>query len=512
MPPLRARSRRSRRLVASVVAALLTPATLATLVTGGLVACADAPTRGDGAVLLVVPAGDALGDRMHDEARDYLARLSGFAVASWRPTAPVSRTRLQQEAEARAAALVVALDHASPCEGEGDRYGLEHWDAGAFDNHGGSRGATFVATHGATRLARQYALYEVLRRLGARFFHPEQEFVPRNALADLRPRARTATAVARLGERCQAPDFAERAFTYHGAHPLEVREALSDSAHDFGEAERLNAWVVKNRGDGFIGARAGVAPAERYAERVAELTALRDLLGFPQSAGITLHNEQQGASAAIDPNLATPVKAQIEAVVTKTLASQPAGTFRSFGIHFGKTEFTITPDQETVQWIDWAGEHALALQPGIRVEVNNHTTGSQPVQHYDDLGCPPGTNAAGKADYYDLAFHTDDRFGVKVHTVMFYPLEGPAYVDEQRTFAHKLCLMKEASEQGRPLTFFPEGSWWLSFDNPIPVYLPLYIGARHRDIELVRPLLPRVAVATPPQTVPFRGALVAKQE
>jgi hypothetical protein len=49
--------------------------------------------------------------------------------------------------------------------------------------------------------------------------------------------------------------------------------------------------------------------------------------------------------------------------------------------------------------------------------------------------------------------------------------------------------MEKASAAGRPLTWFPEGSWWLSFDNSVPVYLPLYMWSRARDIELVRPLL-----------------------
>ena len=61
---------------------------------------------------------------------------------------------------------------------------------------------------------------------------------------------------------------------------------------------------------------------------------------------------------------------------------------------------------------------------------------------------------------------------------MFYPLEGPAPRLQPGRFAHKLCLMQKASAAGRPLAWFPEGAWWLTFDNPIPVYLPLHILAR----------------------------------
>lgn len=121
-----------------------------------------------------------------------------------------------------------------------------------------------------------------------------------------------------------------------------------------------------------------------------------------------------------------PVQEQIETLVEQRLAETPDAT--QFGIHFGPTEVTTTPDEETIQWIDWAGRKALEIRPDIPVIINDHISGGQPVEHFDNLGCPPGTNDAGVCDYYDLAFHTDPRLGVSVHTVMFYPLEGPAPV------------------------------------------------------------------------------------
>ena len=45
---------------------------------------------------------------------------------------------------------------------------------------------------------------------------------------------------------------------------------------------------------------------------------------------------------------------------------------------------------------------ALELRPELEILVNDHTTGGQPTPHFDDQGCPPGTNAEGRGDYYDL--------------------------------------------------------------------------------------------------------------
>lgn len=342
-----------------------------------------------------------------------------------------------------------------------------------------------VALGSATRLGRQYAIYELLRRVGARYYHPEDEHLPRVPFESLRARLETPTVLG--AGPVFAPAFVHRSYTFHGAHPLEHLESFSDGRHPVTEAKHVNDWIIKNRGDILRGAGRGIAPADARAERIEQLEALRTRRGLRRTVGITLHNQQQGASADLDPLSPIPLEDQARTLAETRLEAAPDAY--AFGIHFGPTELTTTPDLETVALINAAGQAALALRPDITVEVNDHTTGTQPVDHFDDLGCPPGTNDRGVADYYDLAFHTDPRFAAKVHTVMFHPLEGPAPVYNQKTFAHKLCLMQQASAAGRPLVYFPESAYWLSWDNAIPVYLPLYLYSRWRDIQLIRPLL-----------------------
>jgi hypothetical protein len=459
----------------------------------------------EGAVLVLAPkSGDEMMQRLEGELERYLPALSGAQPAFVRVTPgadPAPGGALEQLAQATGAGLVLVFDgdrlapdlaevgdpalYASLLEQNG--YRLVVIDRGQWKNNVGGYGTTFVLIVATTRLAKQYALYEVLRRLGARFFHPEQEYLPKNDPRQLRLRARTPTVLAKLDSTSYAPDFAPRGYSFHGLHPLEQLESFSDGSFPIDQARRVNEWIVKNRGDQFRGSGRGIASAADAALRVRELDQLRVALGFGRGGGITLHNQQQGAHSSIDSADSSLAKDQIESYVAAQLAQIPDA--QDFGIHFGPTEFTVTPDRETVDWINWAGRKAQAVQPGIRVIVNNHITGSQPTPNFDDLGCPTGTNDAGRGDYYDLAFHSDPSFAVKLHTVMFYPLEGPARVYNQQSFAHKLCLVAQASAIGRPVDYFPEGSWWLSFDNPIPVYLPLYLWARGRDVQLLRPYL-----------------------
>ena len=342
-----------------------------------------------------------------------------------------------------------------------------------------------VALSSRTRLGRQYAVYELLRRVGARYYHPEDDYLPVIPMDSLRSRLETPTILG--AGPIFAPAFVHRSYTFHGPHPLEHLESFSDSRHPVTEAKNVNDWIIKNRGDLMRGAGRGIAPTENRDERVTQLEALRTRRGLRRTVGITLHNQQQGASADLDPTSPIPLEEQARSLVTERLNAVKDAY--GFGIHFGPTELTTTPDRETVALINAAGQKALELRPELIVEVNVHTTGTQPVDHYDDLGCPSGTNDRGVADYYDLAFHTDERFAARVHTVMFHPLEGPAGVYNQPSFAHKLCLMTKASAAGRPLIFFPESAYWLSWDNAIPVYLPLYLHSRWRDIQLIRPLL-----------------------
>ncbi len=432
-------------------------------------------------------------ERLALEASTYLERVTGD-VPRVEHTDDWSHARaLARQARAP---LVVVLDGSSflPQRYDAPRldalgesgFVLDAFEEGTWRSTDGGFGAAFIMLDGNTVLSQQYALYESMRRLGVRFFHPEHEFVPQHALGDLRPLALRPTALHREGLD-YIPDYDWRSWSFHGSHPLEHLESFSDGDVPIDEARNVNAWIVKNRGNRFRGAGRGVSSDESRARRVDELEALRTDMGFARGTGITLHNEQQGASAEIDPSRPEPVQEQIETLVERKLGEVPDA--RWFGIHFGPTEFTTTPDQQTVQWMEWAGAKALELRPDIDVLINVHVTGSQPTPNFDDQGCAPGTNDDGLGDYYDLAFQTDPGLGVSVHTVMFYPLEGDARVYNQQTFEHKLCLMERASAQGRPMQWFPEGSWWLSFDNSVPVYLPLYLWTRHRDVELTKHLL-----------------------
>ena len=323
-----------------------------------------------GAVVVLLPeAADPAVERTVSALEKYVATMVGIAPTVVRLPASASEDDVTNAAEHERAGLAIVIDLAEQgdvAELPDGSYRIVSNDRGTWTNrldHG--NGATFVFLSGASKLADQYAIYELLRRLGARFYHPEQEWVPQVPRAQVRERARTATVIAQRdadGKPLQdyVPDFAARSYTFHGAHPLEHLEAFSDSSFPIDEAEHVEDWIVKNRGNRFRGAGRGIASQESRAARAQELDALRRLMGFPTGRGITLHNQQQGATAVVDPNSSVPPRKQIEDYVDAQLDGA-GDDVTEFGIHFGPTEFTVTPDQETVQSI-----RAPAVSPDVR--------------------------------------------------------------------------------------------------------------------------------------------------
>jgi hypothetical protein len=77
---------------------------------------------------------------------------------------------------------------------------------------------------------------------------------------------------------------------------------------------------------------------------------------------------------------------------------------------------------------------------------------------------------------------------VKVHTLMFYDLFRPAPVYGNESFEFLYDFMAR-NYRTRHLTYFPEAAWWLTFDIAVPLYLPITIEARDRDIQGIRWML-----------------------
>ena len=66
---------------------------------------------------------------------------------------------------------------------------------------------------------------------------------------------------------------------------------------------------------------------------------------------------------------------------------------------------------------------------------------------------------------------------------MYYDLyedAGGAYLHED--FSEHRAFLEERIAAGQPVGYFPESAYWVAFDNPVPLYNPLYARARLLDL------------------------------
>ena len=93
-------------------------------------------------------------------------------------------------------------------------------------------------------------------------------------------------------------------------------------------------------------------------------------------------------------------------------------------------------------------------------------------------------------NYGDINFNflpglADPRVGVMPHTVQFYDLYRPAPTYGNEDFSHiRAFLLEEIGE--RRVIYYPETSYWVSFDIDVPLFLPHYIYSRWNDLYRLR--------------------------
>ncbi|MFO0682144.1 MAG: hypothetical protein U0234_08835 [Sandaracinus sp.] len=314
-------------------------------------------------------------------------------------------------------------------------------------------GGTLVELAGGGLLGRQYAAYELLHALGVRFFHPEETYAPASLHWPEAPL-----------DRVHTPSFRWRSVSLHLTHPLELGDAFLTGTADAQEAVRYIDWTLANgasRGQAGVGSGA----LARYGlER-----------GFPREAGLNLHEVQQGGRPVVDPDDPRPASVQIAEAVDAVMGNDPASYPTFFQFLFNPSEFTELPDEQIVDELTTTTDYLTTHYPGTRVMTINHGTHGPPTAHYH-------------VRYYDLPQFAPPELGVSVHPLMFYDLERPAPVYGNEDF-HFLDAFIQQEAPRRRIVYFPEAAYWLTFDIALPVYLPITIEARDRDIQHLRPLL-----------------------
>jgi hypothetical protein len=146
----------------------------------------------------------------------------------------------------------------------------------------------------------------------------------------------------------------------------------------------------------------------------------------------------------------------------------------------GTTEFTSSDDQRMVAWMDALAAHVDEAHAGRQTFIKIHASSGQTVDNYKD----PETDEPLNFNF--LPHYADPRMGIMPHTVQHYSLTDPAPSYGNTDFAFMREFLQE--EVGlRTVVWHPETAYWVSFDNDVPLFLPVYADRRLFDLrELAR--------------------------
>lgn len=320
---------------------------------------------------------------------------------------------------------------------------------------------------GGDVLGLQYGLAATLEDLGFRFFHPQQtrfpvEFDdPSEALAD--------------GDLV-VPETARNGLQLHTLHPIEgLYDLWLPSEDGLVRSRQIVDWLVKNRGNhlqwpALDDIQGSPLTAAAWQEHTAAIVDYAHSRGVTIGIGVQLFGSGnlQRAFDLVDGDFD---EAEIDARLALLAPVHPDTIVMSFG------EFSGEEPAVFVENANRAVAHIASVLPGSETTTVIH------VGNYDDLRIE---YQGEEMLYYFLAQYVE---GAKplVHSVMYYDLfedAGLAYLHEE--FDEHRDFLLDRIKAGEPVGYFPESAYWITFDNSVPTYLPLYMRSRFTDLDRIR--------------------------
>lgn len=309
----------------------------------------------------------------------------------------------------------------------------------------------------------QYGLSAALENLGWRFRHPYNTFIPRGAKDE-----------GAADGSIHQPETAVRGFQFHTLHPIEAYYAFWEpSPGNTYDAHRIIDWVVKNRGNYLQWVALDNIMDPGIHAKWHPFT--KELIDYAHMRGVRVgQNFQLFGSSNLQ--LAFDLHDDEDVPVAQSIAERlPILTdglawdelHLSFGEFFGEAPDVV------VAGINSFADVAKRIAPQATLYGFVHVGATQRVDFM-------GENLI----YYFLLKFADPAVLPNIHTVMFYNLFDPAGGAYQHVdFSEHRQYLLDRMCAGQPHAYVPESGYWVAFDNSVPIYLPLYVYSRWRDID-----------------------------
>lgn len=373
----------------------------------------------------------------------------------------------------------VPLAAGSPARAKARRLGPEGFALASHRAGGAQYLTVHVAPGRGLPRALAYGAWAALEELGFGFFHP------------LEPLAPAALRVPEPGPaRTEEPYWGERGLHLHTMHPTELHELLNgwgpggpdDEAGfeaDLVRLDRLCEWLVAARQNllqwvllehrSWADFAHGPVRRARLARVVARLHAWGLEVGVDAALALSQQNAYRLVSA---PGALPDELAQLRGRLDQLLSTGVDVVSTELGF----SEFHSPDAARMLAWMDAFTAHLAAA--GRRATVKVHVSVAERVKGLKD----PDTGEPLNLNF--LPHFADPRLGVMVHTVQTFGLDDPAPTYGREDFADlRRFLSLEAG--ARPVLWYPESAYWVSFDIDVPLGLPLYAERRLHDLRLI---------------------------
>lgn len=315
---------------------------------------------------------------------------------------------------------------------------------------GSTNGRTVLRLQAQSAEGVACGLYGLLQnKLGFRFHHPRESVIPEYKGWPL-PGQFTFSG---------RPRFEKTGFHLHNMHPIELTEQLLDPDYPdaFEDVTRYIDWLARNGQNTLQFVLLRGIDRERWPVHAARMVEYAHRRGVFCGVQISLSMLQQQAFQAI-------TLLRLYPSYTRQVDDSLAWLFRA-PWDFISLEPTM-------------GEH-LPLLGRLVPEVQTHLE-RQVAERYHSL-LLLGTHVIGGADAPREP--RLDGSGILVHSVMCYSVteaNAPVYGNRNQRF----MLRTAQKEQPRRETWYwPESSYWVGFDTPVPLLLLPYLDARRQDID-----------------------------
>jgi len=314
-----------------------------------------------------------------------------------------------------------------------------------------NRGVTTLKLTASTPEAVSSALYALLQeKLAIRFIHPRQTLFPEYRSWPL------ATAFTFAG----APRFPSRGFHIHTLHPVELEEPLMNPSlpGGFDEVREYIDWLVRN----------GQNTVQFFLLRGIDRDAW-----IRHADRIVRYAHQRGVRCGVEISLS----------MLQQQAFQAVALLRPYPSYCRQVDATLAWLFQ-VRW-DFVslepamGEH-LPVLGNLFPDVQRHLEREVAQRYAARLMFATHVITSGQGKRVRRPLEPSS--GILIHTVMCYSVsepDAPVYGNINQRF-----MLDAAREEvsRRETWYWPESSYWVGFDSPVPLLLFPYLDVRWSDM------------------------------